>query len=127
MKREVRMICLLAFSCVALLSAGCSNKNVRSGGSTSRSAPAPVDSASGSYSNDLLSGEGADPERLNSNIAMAKVDEGMGLVEATLAGAKLRLRPIVMTSLAFGFGVLPLADRSGHLPLDGVEEFAARQ
>jgi hydrophobe/amphiphile efflux-1 (HAE1) family protein len=45
--------------------------------------------------------------------AMAKVDEGMGLVEATLAGAKLRLRPIVMTSLAFGFGVLPLAMATG--------------
>jgi HAE1 family hydrophobic/amphiphilic exporter-1 len=41
--------------------------------------------------------------------AMDKVKEGMGLVEATLEGAKLRLRPIVMTSLAFGFGVLPLA------------------
>jgi HAE1 family hydrophobic/amphiphilic exporter-1 len=63
--------------------------------------------------------------------AMAKVDEGMGLIEATLAGAKLRLRPIVMTSLAFGFGVLPLAlatgagagaqiaiDGHGHLPGD---------
>jgi len=45
--------------------------------------------------------------------AMTKVDEGMGLVEATLAGAKLRLRPIVMTSLAFGFGVLPLALATG--------------
>lgn len=41
--------------------------------------------------------------------AMAKVQEGTGLIEATLEGAKLRLRPIVMTSLAFGFGVLPLA------------------
>ncbi len=41
--------------------------------------------------------------------AMAKTAEGMGLWEATLTGAKLRLRPIVMTSLAFGFGVLPLA------------------
>ncbi len=37
----------------------------------------------------------------------------MGLIEATLEGAKLRLRPIVMTSLAFGFGVLPLAIASG--------------
>ena len=37
----------------------------------------------------------------------------MGLIEATLEGAKLRLRPIVMTSLAFGFGVLPLAFASG--------------
>ena len=45
--------------------------------------------------------------------AVAKVDEGMGLVEATLAGARLRLRPIVMTSLAFGFGVLPLAMATG--------------
>jgi len=45
--------------------------------------------------------------------AMGKVKEGMGLIEATLEGAKLRLRPIVMTSLAFGFGVLPLALASG--------------
>jgi hydrophobe/amphiphile efflux-1 (HAE1) family protein len=45
--------------------------------------------------------------------AKAKVDEGMGLIEATLAGAKLRFRPIVMTSLAFGFGVLPLALATG--------------
>jgi len=41
------------------------------------------------------------------------MDEGMGLIEATLEGAKLRLRPIVMTSLAFGFGVLPLAMATG--------------
>ncbi len=45
--------------------------------------------------------------------AMAKIEEGAGLIEATLEGAKLRLRPIVMTSLAFGFGVLPLAKASG--------------
>jgi hydrophobe/amphiphile efflux-1 (HAE1) family protein len=45
--------------------------------------------------------------------ARARVDEGMPLIEATLEGAKLRLRPIVMTSLAFGFGVLPLALASG--------------
>ena len=45
--------------------------------------------------------------------AMAKVHEGMSLIEATLEGAKLRLRPIVMTSLAFGFGVLPLALATG--------------
>jgi len=41
--------------------------------------------------------------------ARARVDEGARLTEATLEAAKLRLRPIVMTSLAFGFGVLPLA------------------
>ncbi len=45
--------------------------------------------------------------------AKARVEEGMGLIEATLEGAKLRLRPIVMTSLAFGFGVLPLAVATG--------------
>jgi hydrophobe/amphiphile efflux-1 (HAE1) family protein len=45
--------------------------------------------------------------------AKTRVEEGMGLIEATLEGAKLRLRPIVMTSLAFGFGVLPLAFASG--------------
>ncbi len=45
--------------------------------------------------------------------AMAKVAEGMGLVEATLEGVKLRFRPIIMTSLAFGFGVLPLAIATG--------------
>jgi len=41
--------------------------------------------------------------------AKARVEEGVGLTEATLEAAKLRLRPIIMTSLAFGFGVLPLA------------------
>ncbi len=45
--------------------------------------------------------------------AKAGVDQGMGLIEATLEGAKLRFRPIVMTSLAFGFGVLPLALTTG--------------
>ncbi|MHB1040595.1 MAG: efflux RND transporter permease subunit [Desulfobacteria bacterium] len=45
--------------------------------------------------------------------AMARVDAGGGLIEATLEGAKLRFRPIVMTSLAFGFGVLPLAMANG--------------
>jgi len=41
--------------------------------------------------------------------AKIRVEQGEGLIEATLEGARLRLRPIVMTSLAFGFGVLPLA------------------
>jgi HAE1 family hydrophobic/amphiphilic exporter-1 len=45
--------------------------------------------------------------------AKTRLEEGMGLIEATLEGAKLRLRPIVMTSLAFGFGVLPLALATG--------------
>jgi hydrophobe/amphiphile efflux-1 (HAE1) family protein len=41
------------------------------------------------------------------------VKNGMSLIDATLEGAKLRFRPIVMTSLAFGFGVLPLAITTG--------------
>ena len=45
--------------------------------------------------------------------AMIKMQEGAGLIEATLEGAKLRFRPIVMTSLAFGFGVLPLVLTTG--------------
>ncbi|WP_334156706.1 multidrug efflux RND transporter permease subunit [Oryzomicrobium sp.] len=39
--------------------------------------------------------------------------DGMGLFEASLEAARLRLRPIVMTSLAFGFGVVPLALATG--------------
>ena len=38
---------------------------------------------------------------------------GKGLVESALAAAHLRFRPIVMTSLAFGLGVLPLFLASG--------------
>jgi len=45
--------------------------------------------------------------------ARARVDEGVGLIDATLEASKLRLRPIIMTSLAFGFGVLPLALATG--------------
>ncbi|KAA9038033.1 multidrug efflux RND transporter permease subunit [Ginsengibacter hankyongi] len=45
--------------------------------------------------------------------AKERVDVGMDVIKATLAAVKLRLRPIVMTSLAFIFGVLPLAFASG--------------
>jgi HAE1 family hydrophobic/amphiphilic exporter-1 len=41
------------------------------------------------------------------------LESGMGLIEATLQGVKLRFRPIVMTSLAFGFGILPLVVTTG--------------
>ena len=39
--------------------------------------------------------------------------DGMGIMEATVTAAKLRLRPILMTSLAFGAGVIPLAFARG--------------
>jgi multidrug efflux pump len=38
---------------------------------------------------------------------------GMELVQATMAAVRDRLRPILMTSLAFGLGVLPLAIAGG--------------
>ena len=45
--------------------------------------------------------------------AVLKRDEGMSAFDAALEGAKLRFRPIVMTSLAFILGVVPLAISSG--------------
>ena len=39
--------------------------------------------------------------------------QGMGLIESALAAAHLRFRPIVMTSMAFTLGVLPLALSTG--------------
>jgi len=45
--------------------------------------------------------------------AKANLEQGMELVEATLAAARDRLRPILMTSIAFGLGVLPLAIATG--------------
>jgi len=39
--------------------------------------------------------------------------EGKDLITATLEAVRMRLRPILMTSLAFGLGVLPLAIATG--------------
>jgi multidrug efflux pump len=39
--------------------------------------------------------------------------QGKGVIESALAAAHLRFRPIVMTSMAFGLGVLPLALAGG--------------
>ncbi|MCI0994032.1 efflux RND transporter permease subunit [Pseudomonas corrugata] len=45
--------------------------------------------------------------------AKSLYDEGHDLVDATLQAARLRLRPIIMTSLAFILGVVPLAIATG--------------
>ncbi len=45
--------------------------------------------------------------------AKERVDKGIDITHATLQAVHLRLRPIVMTSLAFILGVLPLAFASG--------------
>ena len=45
--------------------------------------------------------------------AVMKTEEGFSAAEAAIEAAKLRFRPIVMTSLAFTFGVLPLAISTG--------------
>lgn len=45
--------------------------------------------------------------------AMMKHAEGMSVMDAAIEGARLRFRPIIMTSLALIFGVLPLALSSG--------------
>ncbi len=46
-------------------------------------------------------------------VAKVRAEEGIDRREAALEGARLRLRPILMTSFAFIFGVLPLILRSG--------------
>ncbi|CAK8725652.1 Efflux pump membrane transporter [Candidatus Electrothrix aarhusensis] len=42
-----------------------------------------------------------------------RMGAGQGLIEATLDAVKTRFRPVMMTSLAFFFGVLPLAIAGG--------------
>jgi multidrug efflux pump len=45
--------------------------------------------------------------------AVDRLKGGMSLTEATVEAVRIRLRPIIMTSLAFVFGVLPLAIATG--------------
>jgi HAE1 family hydrophobic/amphiphilic exporter-1 len=45
--------------------------------------------------------------------AKIRVDQGEELIKSTLEAARLRLRPIIMTSMAFILGVLPLAFATG--------------
>jgi peptidoglycan-associated lipoprotein len=69
MTHYVRIVCLLTIGCVALWSAGCSKKGIRSGGNTTRSATASSDSMPS-----LSMDDSADTERLSSGMAVAKVD-----------------------------------------------------
>jgi HAE1 family hydrophobic/amphiphilic exporter-1 len=45
--------------------------------------------------------------------AQYRIHHGEGLVEAAIGAMKTRFRPVIMTSLAFFFGVLPLAVSTG--------------
>jgi HAE1 family hydrophobic/amphiphilic exporter-1 len=45
--------------------------------------------------------------------AKVRVDRGEELIKSTLEAVRLRLRPIIMTSMAFILGVLPLAFATG--------------
>ncbi|HXB28603.1 MAG TPA: efflux RND transporter permease subunit, partial [Puia sp.] len=45
--------------------------------------------------------------------AKMKLEEGLSVKDAAIAGAKLRFRPILMTSFAFILGVIPLVRASG--------------
>ncbi|MBE2295810.1 MAG: efflux RND transporter permease subunit, partial [Phycisphaerales bacterium] len=45
--------------------------------------------------------------------ANAMHQSGRGLIESTLEACRLRFRPILMTSIAFMLGVLPLAISTG--------------
>ena len=61
----------------------------------------------------VLAGLAAKNAILIVEFALQKQKDGMPLIEAAVDAARLRLRPIVMTSLAFTLGVIPLAISSG--------------
>ena len=61
----------------------------------------------------MLIGLGAKNAILIVEFAKDKYENGMRLVDAALEGARLRLRPILMTSFAFILGCIPLWTASG--------------
>lgn len=61
----------------------------------------------------MLIGLSAKNSILIVEFAKMKHEEGLALFDAALEGAKLRLRPILMTSFAFILGCVPLATATG--------------
>jgi HAE1 family hydrophobic/amphiphilic exporter-1 len=61
----------------------------------------------------LLSALAAKNAILSVEFAKAEYEKGTPLIDAALEGARLRLRPILMTSFAFICGCLPLWFASG--------------
>ncbi len=61
----------------------------------------------------VLAGLAAKNAILIVEFALQKQKEGLSLVDSAVQAAKIRLRPIIMTSLAFTLGVVPLAISSG--------------
>jgi HAE1 family hydrophobic/amphiphilic exporter-1 len=61
----------------------------------------------------LLVGLGAKNAILIVEFAKANHEKGMGVVDSVVEAARLRLRPILMTALAFILGVFPLVHATG--------------
>ncbi|MHC1727706.1 MAG: efflux RND transporter permease subunit [Syntrophobacteraceae bacterium] len=61
----------------------------------------------------VLIGLGAKNAILRVSFAVELRNQGKSLIDATIEAGEQRLRPIIMTSLAFAFGVLPLAIATG--------------
>ena len=61
----------------------------------------------------VLAGLAAKNAILIVEFAMQREAQGVGLVDAVVEAAKVRLRPIIMTSLAFTLGVIPLVISTG--------------
>ncbi len=61
----------------------------------------------------VLIGLGAKNAILRVSFAVELRKQGLSIMEATIEAGEQRLRPIIMTSLAFAFGVLPLAVAMG--------------
>ncbi|RXI42674.1 hydrophobe/amphiphile efflux-1 family RND transporter [Malaciobacter mytili] len=61
----------------------------------------------------VLAGLAAKNAILIVEFALQKQKEGLSLIDSAIQAAKIRLRPIIMTSLAFTLGVVPLAISSG--------------